>query len=80
MKSLPIENATRRLGAPAGWDHERDGLCHTLEIVDTPDGFMLSAWQPTAAELAKLNAGEPLFLWIQGRTHPVVAISAGFEK
>lgn len=30
------------------------------------------------AELAKLNAGEPLFLHIQGRMHPVIGFSVGY--
>jgi hypothetical protein len=34
MNSVPLSDATRRLGAPPNWNHERDGICHTLEIVD----------------------------------------------
>jgi hypothetical protein len=72
--ALPLTNATRRLGAPAEWDHSTDGLCHTLEICDTADGFMVSAWQPSALELERLNAGKPVLLYIQGVAHPVVAL------
>lgn len=79
MKSIPLETADRRLGAPDNWNHETDGICHTLDIWDQ-DGFMISGWRPTESELAKLNAGEPLFLHIQGRSHPVVAMSVGYEK
>ncbi|KWZ53312.1 hypothetical protein WK57_30455 [Burkholderia ubonensis] len=53
-----IEGATRRLGAPADWDQSKSA-CDTLPIVDveTDNGpFMVSAWQPTAEELAALNA------------------------
>lgn len=80
MKSLPIENATRRLGAPKSWDHSEEGICHTLDIIDTDDGYMMSAWQPSEKELARMNAGEPLFLYIQGRAHPVVGFSVGYER
>jgi hypothetical protein len=76
MRSLPLSDATRRLGAPAGWDHERDGICHTLDICDR-DGFMISAWQLSASELKRLNAGAPLFLHIQGSVHPVVGFTVG---
>lgn len=76
MNSIPLQDATRRLGAPQGWDHEHDGLCHTLEICDR-EGWMISAWRPTEAELKRLNAGEPLFLHIQGKAHPVVAMTVG---
>lgn len=83
MKSIPLPNATRRLGAPANWNHETDGICHTLDIWDhpTPQGqVMISGWLPSPAALAKLNAGEPLFLHITGTVHPVVGFSVGFEK
>lgn len=72
-----IEGATRRLGAPANWDHEK-AKCSVLPIADvtTESGpFMVSAWAPTAEELAALNAGAPVHLWIQGTSHPVVALS-----
>ncbi|WP_063807072.1 hypothetical protein [Burkholderia ubonensis] len=71
-----IEGATRRLGAPADWGQSKSA-CDTLPIVDveTDNGpFMVSAWQPTAEELAALNAGAPIRLWIQGTNHPVVAL------
>lgn len=74
MKSLPLESPSRRIGPPQNWNHETDGICHTLEIWDV-DGFMISAWQPSEAELARLNAGKPLLLHIQGGTHPVVGLS-----
>jgi len=79
MNSIPLEKPDRRLGAPSNWNHETDGICHTLDIWDR-DGFMISGWRPSAAELAKLNAGEPLFLHIRGTVHPVVALSVGYEK
>lgn len=83
MKSIPLEQPDRRLGAPKSWNHETDGICHTLDIWDR-DGFMISGWLPTPTDLAKLNAGEPLFLHI-GRTdsegtHPVLAFSIGYAK
>lgn len=79
MNSVPLSDATRRLGAPKDWDHERDGICHTLEICDR-DGWMISAWRPTAAELKRLNEGQPLFLMIQGTIHPVVSLVIGDDK
>jgi hypothetical protein len=79
MHSIVLENADRRLGAPAIWNHEKDGVCHTLEIWDR-DGFMISGWQPSPNDLRKFNAGEPLFLHIKGNVHPVVAMSVGYER
>lgn len=74
MDAIPIENATRRLGAPKTWDHAQSGICHTLNIVDQ-NGWMVSAWQPSASELKRLCEGQPLFLHIQGVAHPVVALT-----
>jgi hypothetical protein len=79
MNSIPLENPSRRLGAPPNWNHETDGICHTLDIWDEA-GSMISGWLPSAADLAKLNAGEPLFLHIVGTVHPVVCFSVGFAK
>lgn len=79
MRSIPIQGATRRLGAPPGWDHSTDGICHTLEIHDQ-DGWMTSAWIPSEKELKQLNEGFPILLHIQGTMHPVVGMSiAGGE-
>lgn len=72
-----IEGATRHLGAPANWDHTK-ASCDVLPIADvmTESGpFMVSAWTPTAEELAALNAGAPVYLWIGGTSHPVVALN-----
>ena len=76
MDPMELTDATRRLGAPAEWNHEKDGICHTLDIHDR-DGWMISAWQPTEAELARIAEGKPIFLHIQGSAHPVVALSVG---
>lgn len=76
MKSIPLLDATRRLGAPSNWNHETDGICFTLEIVDR-DGFMISGWLPTDAERKRIADGAPLFLHIQGRAHPVVSLTVG---
>lgn len=79
MQSIPLENPDARLGAPANWNHETDGICHTLDVWRR-DGTWVSAWQLSPAELAKLNAGEPLFLHIYSDVHPVIAFGVGFER
>jgi hypothetical protein len=38
---------------------------------------MVSCWEPTPAELAAINAGESIRLWIAGTGHPVVAMTVG---
>lgn len=73
-----IAGATRYLGAPAGWEPEKDGDCSHLAIADVRlDGgqnVMASAWEPTPSELAALNAGGTVRLYIWGVGHPPVAI------
>lgn len=81
MKPITIEGANFELGAPQGWRNERFGVCEPLSvrIDELEDGLQLlvSAWSPDADELERLNAGAPVVLTIVGRSHPVVAISAG---
>lgn len=76
MNSIQLRDATRRLGAPKSWNHETDGICHTLEICDR-DGFMISGWLPTDAERQRIAEGGPIFLHIQGVSHPVVSLTVG---
>ena len=51
MKSIPLENPDVRFGAPPNWNHETDGVCHTLDVWRR-DGAWISGWVPSAAELA----------------------------
>lgn len=76
MNSIRLTDATRRLGAPSNWNHETDGICHTLEICDR-DGWMISGWMPTDVERKRIAEGAPIFLHIQGIAHPVVGMSVG---
>lgn len=76
MRSIQIKGHTRRMAAPEGWDHAKNGICHTLEILDE-DGWMTSAWIPNEKELKLLNDGYPILLMIQGSRHPVVSLAIG---
>lgn len=71
-----IPGATRVLGAPAGWDVERDGFCAGLAVRDC-DGHMVSSWQPSLEEIARIVAGAPVHLFVVGSAHPPVAIGVG---
>lgn len=66
-----IRNATCVLKGPEG-------------VSDLPvlvqDGAMVSAWLPTPAELALLNAGQPVYLWVWGEGHPPVSLSVASEE
>lgn len=74
-----IEGSTRQFGAPKDWDGDLS-KCNVLPIldVDTPQGwFMVSAWEPSPAELKALQEGQTVKLWVQGMAHPVVALTVG---
>jgi hypothetical protein len=66
-----ISGATHVLGAPAGWDHARDGHCGKLAI-RAAEGCCLSAWEPTPEELAILSAGGSVILQVVGGQPPVM--------
>lgn len=70
----PSNNAV--LGAPKGWD--LGGLpCGALPITLTKVGdqpAVVSYRRPTAEELAALNAGGSVALWVLGNTMPPVAL------
>lgn len=82
MNPARIEHATRVMNPPPDWEeHAETQHCASLAIRDVIDQdglpFMVSAWEPTPAELAALNRGETVKLWIVGSSHPVVAITVG---
>ena len=78
MNPIQWDKPDRRLGAPRDWDHEEDGLCRTLEIIDRA-GYMISAWQPTEAEKKRIVEGKVIMLWIKGTIHPVVSLTVQEE-
>jgi hypothetical protein len=73
MLNLAIEGTTRRIGKSQGYL----GLCvRDFEFGDgTP--AMMTAWQPTPAEVAKIVAGQPIYLTILGNAHPPVLLQVG---
>ena len=80
MISLRIPQATRWLGAPLGWKPDEQGDCVHLAIrdIDTSAGpAMMSLWEPTPDELARLNAGAKVSLLVVGNIHPPVSVSVG---
>lgn len=73
MQPTKIEGANRIFGAPEDWDPSSAGECAALQVLD--DGEHLqSTWAPDAAELAALNAGQPVLLTLWAREHPVISI------
>lgn len=74
-----ILNYTRVFGAPPDWNGE-DMSCQPLCVKDvmTQEGvFMVSAWEPSPAEIKAILVGESIKLWIRGSAHPVVSLTVG---
>ena len=83
MQSSKVSGFTRELGKPAGWDEAVNGPCESLAILDTEHNgqpVMVSKWLPTPEELASLNAGQSIFLWVFGTRHPAVALTVGSDE
>lgn len=81
MIAARIPNATRYLGAPLGWRPDEHGDCAHLAIQDLKVNggvaAMMSMWEPTPDELARLNAGAKVSLLIIGTVHPPVSLAVG---
>ena len=84
MNPGKINSSNRALGAPANWDPARDGPCGSLPIRDgsEPSGLpsMTSVWEPSEDEIARIVAGEPVFLRVIGYVHPPVALGVGHDE
>ena len=63
---LRIAGANCIMKAPPG----SEGNVRDLHVVIS-DGCCVSRWEPTPDELAKLNAGGSVELWVVGRQPPV---------
>ncbi|WP_373379901.1 hypothetical protein [Cupriavidus nantongensis] len=64
------------LGAPAGWN-QRELPVSALPITRRDvagQPAVVSYWKPTAEELAALNAGASVALWVIGQSMPPVAL------
>ncbi|WP_419827696.1 hypothetical protein [Sphingomonas sp.] len=75
-----VSGCTRVLGAPPGWTPETSGPCQGLPIRDEMNGdmpAMVSAWEPTPAELAAIAAGAKIELRVLSGGHPPVWVGVG---
>ncbi len=68
-----IEGATRVLGKSQGY------LGLPIKDEAMPDGtpYMVSAWEPTPDELARIADGATIYLQVWGTAHPPVRIAVG---
>jgi hypothetical protein len=78
MLTARINGETRCIGKSQGYK----GLPIRDEMVVCPVNGkhtlqMVTAWEPTPAELEKLNKGAVVYLRVLGTQHPPVAIDVG---
>lgn len=74
MIPMHIAGATHYLGSPKGWEPEKDGSCCHLAVRVVDGNVWESAWEPTPAELAALNAGGSVLLRVVGGQPPVMLL------
>lgn len=73
MMPLAIEGTTRRIGKAQGYL----GLCVRDFSFDPDTPAMMTAWQPTPDEAARIAAGAPIYLTLLGSAHPPVLLQVG---
>lgn len=72
MQVKRIEGATRTLGKSQGFL----GLPLRDEVVDG-QAMMVSAWEPTPAEVIRLEAGASIIVRLWGEHHPPIKLEVG---
>lgn len=77
MKPALFEGHDTVLGAPAGWDAEKNGECQGLPIM-REKGACLSLWELDAKERMSIACGANVWLQVfSGQTQPPVSLSVG---
>lgn len=76
MKPIHHKHTNKILGAPAGWDAQRDGPCEGLPIchVGTETPINHSYWKLSLRERLSLLVGAKVHLSVIGNGHPPVAL------
>lgn len=67
----------RVLGAPVGWK-QQETPCHALPVTAIDDDgrtVMCSFWRPTKDEVAAIQNGALVQLWIHSAAHPPVSLT-----
>jgi hypothetical protein len=62
MNPIKFEGRNRTFGAPKDWDEEKNGICYGLPAKQDEAGNIISVWQPTPAERARIAKGENIVL------------------
>jgi hypothetical protein len=78
MRPTQHPSSTRVLGAPKGWDQQvlPCGALAITDVVHAGVPHVISFWRPDTEELARLNAGGTVAIWITGNTMPPISVVA----
>ena len=71
MTPVEMNNPDIRLNPPVGVSKEECGKLAVKRI----ENCLVSQWKPSEVELAKLNAGGFVYLWIYSTQHPMVGLT-----
>ena len=76
MDIITHPSCTKSLGAPADMPEPNCLSLPVAEVTDEWGTWSISFWQPTLEELAMLNAGGAITLWVRAQDddHPVVGV------
>ena len=78
MFPVKLTDESRNLKKPSNWNDDVNGPCSDLSICDiqlNDMNYMVSAWMPTEEDLQKINRGGPIYIGINGHSHPVIFVS-----
>lgn len=80
MKPAMFEDMTHMLGAPEGWDAERNGECGGLPVMVEVDDAkrpqrFTSCWVLEPEEIATIVAGGRIYLTVFAPGQPPVSLS-----
>ena len=81
MKPIEFEGANKAYISPKNWDDEAHGKCgdlYTFEGETNGLNVILSAWQPTEEDIARIVAGSPIYLQVVGTVMPPVALTMDY--
>lgn len=72
MKPAPFDQATGNLAPPEGWTREQ---CGDLPFHYDGQAYV-SCWEPSDEERRLIAEGAPVWLYVWGRAHPPVKVTA----
>jgi hypothetical protein len=70
MNPIKFDGHNKMLGAPPGWDEEKDGIVGLLPVY-VDKGMFLSVWAPSDAERERIHSGFNIGLFCVGSQPPV---------